>query len=478
MQEDTLKKLVNDIIVRKSESQTIELKLAEKGCPNSLYDTLSSFSNQDDGGIIIFGIDETDYTIKGVYDPQDLQKKVIEQCNQMQPQVRALFTICEINKKIIVSAEIPSVDLNLRPVFYKGKGRLKGSYIRVGDADEIMTEYEIYSYEAYKQRIEEDIRIVEKSTLSFFNQELLNQYLKEVKKERERLASNFSDKEILEFMGITVNEVPTLAGVMIFSKYPQTFFPNLCITAIAVPGLEIGQTGINEERFLDNKRITGTISEMLEDALNFVSKNCRTITIIDDNGKRTDKKEYPLKAVREAILNALIHRDYSVYTENTPISIVIYRDRLEIINPGSIYGKLSVKDLGKLRPDTRNPRITNILELLKITENRYSGIPTMKIECQKYGLPEPIFAINHGEFKVIFKTAVNYNQNSNSKESILDFCKVPRTRSELTKFTGKSQYYTMSKIIQPLILEGKIKLEIPEKPRSSKQRYLTNIDFS
>ena len=61
----------------KSETQTIELKAAVQGCPTRLFDTLSSFSNQDDGGIIIFGIDETDnYVIKGVYDVQDLQKKL------------------------------------------------------------------------------------------------------------------------------------------------------------------------------------------------------------------------------------------------------------------------------------------------------------------------------------------------------------------------------------------------------------------
>lgn len=92
MQPETLKKLVNDVITKKAESQTVEIKSAEHGCPTRLFDTLSSFSNQDDGGIIIFGIDEKDnFAIKGVYDAQDLQKKVTEQCKQMEPAVRALF---------------------------------------------------------------------------------------------------------------------------------------------------------------------------------------------------------------------------------------------------------------------------------------------------------------------------------------------------------------------------------------------------
>ncbi len=75
MQSETLLKLVSDIKKQKAESQTIELKAAGKGCPTRLFDTLSAFSNQDEGGVIIFGIDEADnYAIKGVYDAWDLQK--------------------------------------------------------------------------------------------------------------------------------------------------------------------------------------------------------------------------------------------------------------------------------------------------------------------------------------------------------------------------------------------------------------------
>ena len=153
MQTEALKKIVLDIKNLKTESQTIELKAATQGCPTRLFDTLSSFSNQDEGGIIIFGVDEGDnYAVKGVYDAQDLQKKVTEQCKQMEPAVRALFTVCEIDGKTVVSAEIPGVDISERPVFYKGVGRIKGSYVRVGESDEPMSEYEIYSYEAFRKK--------------------------------------------------------------------------------------------------------------------------------------------------------------------------------------------------------------------------------------------------------------------------------------------------------------------------------------
>lgn len=472
MQAETLKKLINDVITKKAESQTIEIKSAEHGCPTRLFDTLSSFSNQDDGGIIIFGIDEKDnFAIKGVYDAQDLQKKVTEQCKQMEPAVRALFTMCEIGEKILVSAEIPGVDVSDRPVFYKGVGRIKGSYIRVGESDEPMSEYEIYSYEAFRKRIRDDIRIVEGAKIQLFDEKRMAEYLSRVKSERRNLADNVSDDKILELMGVTSDGTPTLAGLMTFSKYPQTYFPQLCITAVALPGTEMGETGTDGERFIDNKRITGAIPDMLEEAVEFVRTNSRTKTIIDDNGKRVDKNEYPIKAVREAILNALVHRDYSIYTENTPIRIEMYRDRMEVTNSGGLYGKISIDALGKVHPETRNAALANMLELLNITENRYSGIPTMRREFLNAGLPAPNFSVIHGEFKVVMRNG--YLNNSGSMEdSILDFCEIPRSRAELIEFTGKSRNYVLKQLIAPLVECGKLKLTMPDKPKSSNQKYV------
>lgn len=472
MQTESLKNLVIEIQNNKSESQSVELKAAEGGCPTKLFDTLSSFSNQDEGGVIIFGINEKEnYSICGVYDAQDLQKKVTEQCKQMEPAVRALFTICEIEEKTVVSAEIPGVDISERPVFYKGVGRIKGSYVRVGESDEPMTEYEIYSYEAFRKRIRYDIRVVENAKMNLFDKQRMSSYLEAVKKERRNLADNVSDSEILELMGVSCDQVPTLAGLMTFSRYPQTYFPQLCITAVALPGTEMGITGDDGERFIDNKRMTGAIPDMLEDAVEFVRKNSRIKTIIDDNGKRNDKPEYPVKAVREAILNALVHRDYSIHTENVPIRIEMYRDRMEITNSGGLYGKISIDALGKVRPETRNATLANMLELLNVTENRYSGIPTMRAELLSAGLPAPIFSVVHGEFKVIMKNG--YNKETGSViDSVVDFCATPRTRAELVAFTGKSRTYTMSQIVQPLVESGKLKLSIPDKPKSSKQTYI------
>ena len=87
---ENLQELVREIVRRKAEAQNIEVKSAHRGCPKRLYDTLSSFSNQDEGGVIVFGLDEAEgFAPVGVYDLQDLQKKVTEQCQQMRPPVRA-----------------------------------------------------------------------------------------------------------------------------------------------------------------------------------------------------------------------------------------------------------------------------------------------------------------------------------------------------------------------------------------------------
>ena len=472
MQEEELKQLIDKVKIVHSETQTIELKAASHGCPTRLFDTLSSFSNQDDGGIIIFGVDESnDYEVCGVYDAQDLKIKVTEQCKQMEPTVLSLFTVCEIEGKTVVSAEIPGVDIAFRPVFYKGIGRIKGSYVRVGELDEPMSEYEIYSIEAFRKKIRDDIRPVENANFNLINEKRMQEYIKEVKAEQKNLAENVTENDILELMGIVINGVPTLAGLMTFSIYPQSYFPGLCITAVSFPGTEQGELGVEGERFIDNKRITGAIPDMLEEAVEFVRRNSRTKTIIDDYGYRIDKPEYPLRAVREAILNALVHRDYSIHTENVPIRIEMYRDRMEIINSGGLYGKISIDVLGKVRPETRNAALANMLELLHVTENRYSGIPTIRSEFANAKLPAPLFSVVHGEFKVVMKNGF-YDCEDTNGASIIDFCSIPRSREEITMFVGKTQNYVMSQIVGPLLASGELKMTIPDKPKSSKQKYV------
>lgn len=472
MEELEILELVRKIQATKSETNTVEVKSSNKGFPK-IYDTLSSFSNQDEGGIILFGIDEMQsFKVVGVYDAKDCIKKITEACEQMVPKVRALVNTALVDGFAVVVAEIPGCYITERPVFYAGKGKIKGSYVRVGDADEPMSEFEIYDYESYKKRIKDDLRTVPECDTGIFEGERIEKYLSAVKKERSNVVMNVEDNKILELMGATKNGVPTLSGIMSFSIYPQTFFPQLCITAVHIPGLKMGDTGENGERFLDNKRITGPIDVMLTEAMKFVEMNTKTRTIIGEDGVRHDSKEYPLLAVREALLNALAHRDYSVFSENSPVTLEIYKDRLEISNPGGLYGSFPASQLGEGRPETRNGVLVNMLEMMKITENRYSGIPTIIKELKSAKLPSPEFEVKHGRFKVIFRNEYYVlNKEGDLKTAVELYCSTPRSRDEITAFVGKSRFYTMSEIVQPLLEEGRLEMTLPEKPKSSFQKY-------
>ena len=240
----------------------------------------------------------------------------------------------------------------------------------------------------------------------------------------------------------------------------------------------MGSTDADGARFLDNKRITGAIVDMLESAVDFVIKNSKTKTIIDGKGRRKDRLEYPPKAIREAILNALMHRDYSAYTESTPVSIEMYYDRIEITSKGGMFGGEPVERLGNIHPETRNPVLINLLELMKTAESRFSGIPTMRVEMRDLKLPDPEFIDLRGSFKVVFRNSIDEKGEGIDKrditKAVIEFCKTPRSRDELTEFCGKSRYHTMSAIVQPLIDEGMLLLTIPEKPKSPKQKFVTS----
>ena len=288
--------------------------------------------------------------------------------------------------------------------------------------------------------------------------------------------ANLDDESIYELMSVTRNNEITLSTTMIFSPYPQAYFPQLCITAIVVPGTEIGNLGDSGERFIDNQRIEGSISDMLDEAIRFVKKNMKNKTIINpETGAREDRTDYPITAVREAIINALVHRDYSIHTEGMPIQIIMYEDRMEIRNPGGIYGRIKVDQLGKIQPDTRNPVLALALETLRVTENRYSGIPTIRREMEKYNLKEPKFADERGSFIVTFYKDGNVAKAEPELEGVnnlLIFCRTPRTRKEICEYLGLSSVtYAIQTHVMPLVESGKIKMTNPEKPKSLKQLF-------
>lgn len=487
MLKEELVDLIRETQRLKTEQQTVEAKAANKGCPKKLYDTLSSFSNQDEGGVILFGIDESkDFDVVGVYDAQDLQKHVSEQCSQMKPEVKALFTIAEVDGYVVVSAEIPGMDVSERPCFYEGKGRLKGSYKRVGDMDKPMTEYEIYSFEAFRKKYQDDIRTIDRCDFDTLDPSDLANYLLRLKASKPHLAA-LRDEQIYPLMSILKDGKVTLAAEWLFGYYPQAFVPQLCITAVKVFGEEKGALDSEGNRFEDNKRIEGTIPEMLDESLAFLRRNLSLSTKIDkQTGKRFDKFDLPIDAVREVVLNALVHRDYSIHTEGMPIQVELYSDRLEVSNPGGLYGRLTVDKLGKVQPDTRNPVLATAMEVLGLTENRYSGIPTVRRAMKQEGKPEPEFIDTGSEFRVVLHMRAaeiapgeglhsaksNVYVGTAKEQQVLNFCSEPKSRREIAEMLNVEEYYAARRYINPLVRAGVLAMTLPDKLRSKDQKYI------
>lgn len=474
-----LLQLVQKIRTQGCEGQILEVKSAHGGCPERLYDTLSAFSNQDSGGTLVFGLNENQHFKKvGVYDAQDLQKKVMEYGEQMTPVVRPVFTVADENGMVFVSAEIPPTPLEERPCFKTAKGRLKGSYIRVGDADKPMTEYEVYSYEAFRKTLHDDVRILENLTPAALDTEKLQDYLLRRKLNRPNL-NVLSDEALCELTGVYRGGALTMTAVLLFGVYPQAIFPQLSILATVVPATELGVLNADGRRFTDSRRIEGTLPEMLEGALSFVRNNMQVATRISpQTGRREDVPQYPMDAVREIVLNALVHRDYSVHTESQPICLTLFTDRLEVSNPGGLYGRLTLDALGQMQPDTRNPTLVTAMESLGQTENRYSGIPRIRRAMQELSLPAPVFKNERGTFLVCLynrqDTAVLQARLPIDPKGLLPFCQTPRTREELTAYLGiKTFAHINEAYLRPLLEAGLLEMTIPDVPRSRSQRYKT-----
>lgn len=515
MQKEELMQLIRDVQLLKIEKSKVELKSTKESFPKPIYDTISAFSNQDSGGIILFGAanDGSMVEITGVYDADDVERKIIENCQQMEPSVHPILTRCTIKGKTVVAAEIPGVEILRRPVYYAGIGSAKGSFVRTEDGkNNVMKPYEVYRCRAFRNQLHEDMRPVERVNTRYFNQKRLKDYLKAVKGEHPRLAEELSDEGILELMGIMCDGTPTLAGLISFSIYPQTYFPQLSLTAASFDKTKENSV----EQFTNRKRITGAIPDILEDAIDFVRQNSPAGSRFGELVASAEHCAYPLRAVREAVLNALVHRDYSVYTEGTPVSLEIYPDHLVVRNSGGLYGEDSLEELGTARPEIRNPALANILQTLKISHNCYSGIPMMRAEMRRAGLPLPEFRQERGEFEVTlrcrrvisaegFRPApsvapavppvdlipakrkiepalprmpaenrhIESRHEEQTRQKIADFCKTPRTRQELIELTGVSRYYLISKYIQPMIEENILAYTVPDRPKSKFQKFVT-----
>ena len=131
--------------------------------------------------------------------------------------------------------------------------------------------------------------------------------------------------------------------------------------------------------------------------------------------------------------------------------------------------------MGKFHPETRNPALVDMMEVMGYMEYRYSGVPTMRREMESFGLPQPEFVNRNGEFKVIFRNglgAIAESPKSGNAEltafelsvrerRLLEFCATPRMRAEVTDCLGVLHYYAFSRIVPKLVNAGLLRLSRP-----------------
>lgn len=197
-----------------TETDKIEAKTAEKGCPQKCYDTISAFANKR-GGIIIFGINEhNNFIEQDVYDVNDLQKQITSLCTtSLEPKIRPEFLAVTYKNKKLLAVKINELPQKKKPCYYKNVGINKGSYIRIGDSDEHMTDYEIYSLQSYTDGIEEDLRPVKRAEVEDLNQEKIAQNI------TENCTDNFTEN-------CTDNEIKLLGLLKINPNITQVEFSN------------------------------------------------------------------------------------------------------------------------------------------------------------------------------------------------------------------------------------------------------------
>lgn len=469
---DTPLQLIQYILTVRCESHTVEVKAARQGAPR-LYDTLSSFSNQEEGGAIVFGVDESSgYEVCGVYDAQLLQKAIVEQCREMEPVLRPTIELVSFDGKQVVVAYVQGLAMGERPAYRRTAGILRGSFVRVGDSDERMTDAELYEIDAFKKGVADDASAHPDATRAMLDENALARYVLAARDGRSRLSGR-SDDEVLRLTGVLRDATPTLAGMMALGDYPQRVYRNCCLTAVAVAGthLDAGERGV---RFLDNRTIEGSVPQMMEEGWAFVARNTRSASVV--SGLRRDEvPEYPELAVREMIANALVHRDYGPYSIGTPVRLVVYADRIECVNPGGIFGGSSVLALGRESLPTRNPTLVSILEITRDIESRHSGIPAMRGAMRRAGLPEPEFSERRASFVCTLRSARPKAGVGTvpDEEKLLAYCQEPRSRREIAALLGIREETARRTRILPLVRAGKLALTLPDSPRSKRQRYVS-----
>lgn len=265
-------------------------------------------------------------------------------------------------------------------------------------------------------------------------------------------------------------DVPTVAGVVLFGRDRHSTAPSAWIQAGRFGG-------IDRVNIVDTARFDGPLIGELDRVMQFIRRHTN-LSVTIDGLTRTERREYPLPAVREALINAVTHADYSQL--GAPIRVSIFSDRLEIESPGVMPYGLTIDDVRTGVSRLRNHAIARVMNELGLVEQWGSGIPRMTEACRNAGIPDPEFVEVAGRLRVIIRSAPSAPgvAISQADQSVLDVLRKGSARtSEVASELGKSVRWTRQRLIA-LVATG-LAVELGEGPNDPHRRYAlqTKIDL-
>ena len=372
----------------------IEAK-GESDTTQSIMESVCSFSNEPGlgGGYILLGIGENKadrnnrFVIEGVSDSDKAQLDISTQCASMfNFPVRPRIDVEQIDGKNILKIFVPELPSQQKPLYFKSKGLPQGAWRRIGSSDQRCTEEDLYTF--YQDNTSFDSSAIKNTSFEDVDLKALDYYRKlrkEVNPKAEEL--NYDDLELLRSLEcITKDGCLTFAGIMLFGtkQVIRRFYPLMRTDYIRVRGNEWVENV--DERFSAIEfmgPLMLQIDRMIDAVLSDLPQN---FSLKEGQIYATTKPDLPERVIREAIVNAVMHRSYH---HNRPTQIIRYNNRIEIINSG--YSLKAQDEIGTAGSDTRNQLIASIFHETNLAEFKGTGIRTMRRLMQNAGLSMPTF---------------------------------------------------------------------------------------
>jgi ATP-dependent DNA helicase RecG len=377
-------------LIGTTESEILEWKSSFSQL-NRIIETISAFSNTK-GGTIIIGVDGTG-KILGISIGKDtieqLTNKII---SNTEPKIYPDISIRKFEEKNLIVIRVDKYPYDIVLAFGRPYKRVGKSTIKMSK-----DEYERLILDKHKDKLYFDSQICKEATLGDIDKEKIKWFLRKAKVERSLdIDSSASSTEALKRLNLLIDNKPTNTAILMFGKNPQRFFIQSEVRCARFKGIEAVKP------FIDMKVINGSIYEQIDQAEKFILFNIKKSAWIEAGKiERQEKWEYPPDAIREAIINAIAHRDY-----NSPANmhISIFDDRIEIWNPGKLPPPLTPKDLKEEHKSIPvNPSLANLLFLIKYIERWGTGTNDIIKWCREEDLPEPIFKEVTGGFAVVLR---------------------------------------------------------------------------